>query len=140
MLRLHQMRTGHRSNIGCLSRRCGAEAKKENPLNSLKEKQLTPDVLVANAGTLFTFNPLTARAKEWIEEHVQADAQWFGTTLVVRTSLCVGAGAGHERRWAGFRIGRVDEEAKGSQIHRRTGRAGLTRSRCPEALRMTTNP
>jgi len=44
---------------------------------------VTPDVLVANAGTLFTFCPLTARAKEWIDEHVQSDAQWFGNALVV---------------------------------------------------------
>jgi len=42
----------------------------------------TPDVLVANEGTVFLFNPLTARAKEWIDENVQPDAQWFGTTLV----------------------------------------------------------
>jgi hypothetical protein len=52
-------------------------------LNSVQEKQVTPDVLVRNEGTVFLFNPLTARAKEWIEEYVQADAQWFGTTLVV---------------------------------------------------------
>lgn len=43
----------------------------------------TPDVLIENAGTVFLFNPLTARAQEWIEENVQPDAQWFGTTLVV---------------------------------------------------------
>jgi hypothetical protein len=42
-----------------------------------------PDVLVANDGTVFLFNPLTPRAKEWIEEHVHSDARWFGTTLVV---------------------------------------------------------
>ena len=52
-------------------------------MNSSQEKPVTTDVLVANEGTVFLFNPLTARAKEWIEEHVQADAQWFGTTLVV---------------------------------------------------------
>jgi hypothetical protein len=47
-------------------------------LNSFQEKQVTPDVLVHNEGTVFLFNPLTARAKEWIEENVQADARWFG--------------------------------------------------------------
>jgi hypothetical protein len=26
---------------------------------------------------------LTLRAKEWIDEHVQEDAQWFGHALVV---------------------------------------------------------
>jgi len=33
-----------------------------------------PDVLVNNVGTLYTFCPLTLRAKEWIDEHVQDDA------------------------------------------------------------------
>ena len=42
-----------------------------------------PDVLVNNVGTLYTFCPLTLRAKEWIDEHVQGDAQWFGHALVV---------------------------------------------------------
>lgn len=45
--------------------------------------QQSPDVLVANEGTVFLFNPLTSRAKEWLSENVQPDAQWFGTTLVV---------------------------------------------------------
>ena len=43
----------------------------------------TPDVLVRNEGTVFLFCPLTSRGKQWIEEHVQPDAQWFGSTLVV---------------------------------------------------------
>ena len=30
-------------------------------------KQVTPDVLVENAGTVFTFCPLTNRAKEWFD-------------------------------------------------------------------------
>jgi hypothetical protein len=45
--------------------------------------QKAPDVLVHNEGTIFLFNPLTLRAKLWMEENVQPDAQWFGTTLVV---------------------------------------------------------
>ena len=45
--------------------------------------KLTPDVLVRDAGTLFTFCPLTPRAKAWIAEYVQPDAQWFGNALVV---------------------------------------------------------
>src|SRR5438094_7061106 len=43
----------------------------------------TPDVLVRNEGTVFLFCPLTSRGKQWIEEHVQPDAQWFGSALVV---------------------------------------------------------
>ena len=44
----------------------------------------TPDVLVANEGTVFVFCPLTAAAKEWIDENVESEAwQWFGNSLVV---------------------------------------------------------
>ena len=53
-----------------------------------------PDVLVANEGTVFLFNPLTARAKEWIEQNVQPDAQWFGTTLVVEHRYAWGLAQG----------------------------------------------
>ena len=43
-----------------------------------------PDVLVANAGTVFTFCPLTAAAKIWIEENVASEPyQWLGDVLVV---------------------------------------------------------
>ena len=45
--------------------------------------KLTPDVLVRDAGTLFLFCPMTPRAKAWIAEYVQPDAQWFGNALVV---------------------------------------------------------
>ena len=41
----------------------------------------TPDVLVRNEGTVFLFCPLTPQAKEWIDENVQSDAQWFGNAL-----------------------------------------------------------
>ena len=47
------------------------------------ETKTAPDVLVRNEGTVFLFCPLTPRAKEWIDEHVQSDAQWFGNALVV---------------------------------------------------------
>jgi hypothetical protein len=42
-----------------------------------------PDVLVRNEGTVFVFCPLTSEAKEWTDQHVQADAMWFGSALVV---------------------------------------------------------
>jgi hypothetical protein len=45
--------------------------------------ETTPDVLVRNEGTVFLFCPLTPQANEWIDEHVQSDAQWFGNALVV---------------------------------------------------------
>jgi len=47
------------------------------------EHTIAPDVLVRNEGTVFLFFPLTPQAKEWIDEHVQFDAQWFGNALVV---------------------------------------------------------
>jgi hypothetical protein len=53
-----------------------------------------PDVLVHNEGTLFLFNPLTSRAKEWIDNNVQDDAQWFGTTLVVEHRYAWGLAQG----------------------------------------------
>jgi hypothetical protein len=42
-----------------------------------------PDVLVCNEGTVFLFCALTSQGKEWINEHVQPDALWFGNALVV---------------------------------------------------------
>ena len=56
----------------------------------------TPDVLVRNEGTVFIFCPFTSRGKLWIEEHVQPDAQWFGSALVVE----------HRFAW-GLEIGRA---------------------------------
>lgn len=41
------------------------------------------DVLVRNEGSIYLFQPLTPRAKEWICANVQPKAQWFGTSLVV---------------------------------------------------------
>jgi hypothetical protein len=52
-------------------------------MDSPKERPVSPDVLVYNEGTVFLLNPLTSRPKEWIDDNVQPDAQWFGTTLVV---------------------------------------------------------
>lgn len=43
----------------------------------------TPDVRVANHGTLFLFTPLTDAASAWIAEHIPEDAQWLGRSLVV---------------------------------------------------------
>lgn len=41
------------------------------------------DVIVWNAGSLTLVRPVTQRAEEWVKEHVQGDAQWYGDTLVV---------------------------------------------------------
>ena len=54
------------------------------PTTNTVSNQSTPDVLVRDAGTLFTFCPLTERAKEWIADNVQSESwQWFGNVLVV---------------------------------------------------------
>jgi hypothetical protein len=65
---------------------------KENPVTPCLERQ--PDVLVNNVGTLYTFCPLTLRAKEWIDEHVNDDAQWFGYALVVEHRYAWGLAQG----------------------------------------------
>ena len=63
--------------------------------NHMKIKpKTTPDVLVRNEGTVFLFCPLTPRAKEWIVEHVQSDAQWFGNALVVEHRYAWGLAQG----------------------------------------------
>jgi hypothetical protein len=54
----------------------------------------SPDVLVHDAGTLFAFCPLTARAKAWIDENVQPDAQWFGDALIVEHRFAWGLAQG----------------------------------------------
>ena len=53
-----------------------------------------PDVLVANEGTVFLFSPLSHEAREWIDEHVAADAQWFGSVLVVEHRYALGLAQG----------------------------------------------
>ena len=55
---------------------------------------ITPDVLVHNEGTVFLFCPLTFPAKEWIDEHVQPDALWFGSALVVEHRFAWGLAQG----------------------------------------------
>jgi hypothetical protein len=54
-----------------------------------------PDVLVENAGTVFTFCPLTPAAKSWVAENVEAEAyQWLGNVLVVEHRFAWGLAEG----------------------------------------------
>jgi hypothetical protein len=55
---------------------------------------VTPDVLIANEGTVFVFCPLTIAAKQWIEGNVQPDAQWFGNSLIVEHRFAWGLAVG----------------------------------------------
>ena len=48
----------------------------------LENAKRPADVLVRREGSLFLFNPLTERAKAWIDENVDPDATWFGDALV----------------------------------------------------------
>ena len=73
--------------------RCGGKPQKERSLQS-PQQSVTPDVLVKNVGTLYTFCPLTLRAKEWIDEHVQDDAQWFRYALIVEHRYAWGLAQG----------------------------------------------
>lgn len=50
-------------------------------------------VLVRNEGSIYLFQPLTPRAKEWIAKNVQPDAQWFGNALVVEHRYAAGLAA-----------------------------------------------
>ena len=45
--------------------------------------RVLPDVFVRCEGTIFLFEPLTIAAKQWIDENVQPDTQWFGNALAV---------------------------------------------------------
>jgi len=43
-----------------------------------------PDVLIRCDGTVWTFNPISERAKQWFDENVQSESwQWLGSSLVV---------------------------------------------------------
>jgi hypothetical protein len=53
------------------------------------------DVLVADAFTTFVFTPMTARAKDWFDEHVESEPwQWLGASMVVETRYAWGLAAG----------------------------------------------
>jgi hypothetical protein len=59
------------------------------------EQKSEPDVLVANAGSVFTFCPLSARAKEWISQNVETESwQWLGAILVVDHGYALGLAEG----------------------------------------------
>jgi hypothetical protein len=62
--------------------------------NSSQVVPNTPDVLVRNEGAVFLFCPLTSDGKQWIEEHVQPDALWFGSALVVEHRFAWGLAQG----------------------------------------------
>jgi hypothetical protein len=63
-------------------------------MSSSQAVHAVPDVLVRNEGTLFLFCSLTSLGQEWIDEHVQSDALWFGHALVVEHRYARGLAQG----------------------------------------------
>lgn len=57
-------------------------------------EQQTTDVLIENHGTIFLFRPQTDTARDWIEESVSDEAQWFGNALVVEHRYAGGLAQG----------------------------------------------
>ncbi len=54
-----------------------------------------PDVLVENVGKVFTFCPLTRKAKTWIDDNVQTESyQWLGNVLVIEHRYAWGLALG----------------------------------------------
>jgi hypothetical protein len=41
------------------------------------------DIELNDQGTIWLVTPRTAEATDWIADHVQDDAQWWGASLVV---------------------------------------------------------
>ena len=61
-------------------------------------KKPTPDVLVENVGTVFTFCPLTMKAKTWIDDNVQTESyQSLGNVLVVEHRYAWGLALGMQQ-------------------------------------------
>jgi hypothetical protein len=48
-----------------------------------KQHEITPDVSIENCGTLFLFRAETQLGREWINDHVPADATYWAGQLVV---------------------------------------------------------
>jgi hypothetical protein len=82
------------SRFGHLMRVRSKETRMHSRHNSASNQKSNPDVLVNNVGTLYTFCPLTRRAKEWMARHVQDDAQWFGHALIVEQRYAGGLAQG----------------------------------------------
>lgn len=55
---------------------------------------MNPDVLVTNHFTIFAFDLRTQRARDWVQENVQDDAQFFGGQLMVEHRFAQDLAAG----------------------------------------------
>lgn len=52
------------------------------------------DVHVMNHGSLFAFELLTSEAREWVDQNVSEDAQFFGGALMVEPRYAQDIAAG----------------------------------------------
>ena len=53
-------------------------------MSATQRSPQTADVLVENHGSVFVFTPLTAAAREFVEEHVHLESyQWLGASFAV---------------------------------------------------------
>ncbi len=59
------------------------ETKSTAPTRFVTRKSNLPDVIVRNEGSVYLFCPLSAHAKTWLDGHVEPNATWFGSALVV---------------------------------------------------------
>ncbi len=47
------------------------------------ERRKAPDFTIQDEGTLFLLQPLNETAEEWVDVHIEADAQhWFSAVVV----------------------------------------------------------
>jgi hypothetical protein len=114
-------------------RRSSHDDRKGDSVKSPKKSPVPlPDVLVANAGTVFTFCPLTTRAKKWIEENVESESwQWLGATLVVDHGYALGLA----ERWPDLEVvvsaDTGVEEKVGAKMNHITTQLGATYAKVP---------
>jgi hypothetical protein len=45
--------------------------------------QIETDFIINDQRTVFSVRPVSDHAREWLDEHVDDDALWFGNSLVV---------------------------------------------------------
>ncbi len=58
----------------CQAIGCGPLTHNHNP---------RPDFLLADHGTIFLFQPITALASSWVREHLPPDSPRFGSSVVI---------------------------------------------------------
>lgn len=61
------------------------EARSEGLVNTIHDcwERPEPDFYVENHGSLFLLRPISPAANTWVDEHIPADANYFGGAVVV---------------------------------------------------------